>query len=98
LDDRPVADEHELRLGEVGLHVDLQRATAVARHSILQHPFGPARNAPALAVEADESRPAVSHRLKRLARDDRLGAGAADPALNSAVLTNERLRAGLGRG
>src|SRR5207245_8709082 len=98
LDDGPVADEHEQRLGQIGLHVDLQGAAAVTRHFVLEHALGPARDSTALAVEADEPRPAIAESLERFAHDDGLGAGAADPSLHAPVPANEDLRAGLRRG
>src|SRR5213593_220668 len=98
VDDGPVTHEHELGFREKGLHVDVQRATAVARHPVLEHPLRPARNPSAFSIEPDEPGPAVAEGLERFAHDDRLGAGATDPPLNAAVLADQHLGPGLGRG
>src|SRR4029453_19350447 len=83
LDDRSVTDEHELGLREIRLHVDLQPATAVARHAVFEQAFGGAGRSAALAIESDETGPAVAEGAQGFTHDDRLGAGAADPALHA---------------
>ena len=87
-----------MRSRQIGLHVDLQRAAAVARHGVVENAFGAAGLTPALAVEPDQARSAVAQRLQRLADEDRLSARAADPAFDAAVGVDEGLGAGLGRG
>src|SRR5262249_16712501 len=98
LDDRSLADEHELRLREIRLHIDLQRATAVARHAVFDHAFRPAGRTRAFPVEPDETWATVAERAEGFADDHGLGAGAADPSPQAAVLTDQDLRAGLRRG
>ena len=97
-DDGSAADEHELGLREIRLHVDLQRATAVARHAVFEEALRTARRSAGLAVEPEEAGPAVAERAEGLAHHHRIGAGTTDPSLHAAVLANEHLRAGLRRG
>ncbi len=59
LDHRPVTHENEHGVREIGLHVDLQRAAAVARHRVLDHARRAAGTAGAFADEPDQPRPAV---------------------------------------
>src|SRR5947199_239974 len=96
LDDRSVAHEHQKRLRKVGLHVDLQRAAAVTRHRVLEHPLRPARAPSAFSVEPDEPRPAVPEGVEGFSHDDWFRAGAADPAGYGAVGSNQCLGARLG--
>ena len=96
LDHRPVTHENQHGVREAGLHVDLQRAAAVARHRVLDHARRAAGTARAFADEPDQSRPAVLDGRQGFTDDDRLRARAADPAGDRAVGAHERLGPRLG--
>ena len=78
-------------------HVDLQGATGVAGHDELDDAVGAAALGRRVLREAEQARLAVGQRVERLADDDRLGAAAADPALDRAVGMDDAARAGPGR-
>ena len=80
--DRRRADEPEVRGGQMRFHVDLQRATRVAGHDELDDAVGAAALARAVARQPQQPRLAVAEGAQSLADDDRLGAAAADPALD----------------
>src|SRR6266542_5621784 len=98
LDDGSVTHQHPQRLREERLHVDLQRAAAVARHGVRGDALGPARGRAALADQRDQARLAITERVQGLAHHDRLRARPAHPAGEAAVAADERLGARLGRG
>ena len=95
--DRCRAGDPQERRREVRFHVDLQRSPGVAGHDQLDDPIA----APALGRrvlrQAKQARLAVGQRVERLADDDRLGARAADPALDRAVGVDDPVRPGPGR-
>ena len=96
-DGRRAGDPQDRRW-QMRFHVDLQRAPGMTGHDQLDD----AVPAPALGrrVLRQPEQPglAVDERAKRLADDDRLGAAAADPALDRAVRMDDPGRAGTRRG
>ena len=78
-------------------HVDLQRASRVTGHDELDHAVGAATLARAVARQPQEPRLAVAEGPQCLTDDDRLGATAADPALDGAVGMDDPARAGPSR-
>ena len=78
-------------------HVDLQRAPRMAGHDQLDDAVAAAALARDILREPEQPRLAVDERPERLAHDDRLGARAADPALDRAVRVDDPRRAGPGR-
>ena len=98
LDDGPVTHQDQRWLREERLHVDLQRAAAVARHAVRSDALGPARDRAALADQRDQPRLAITERVQGLADHDRLRARPAHPAGEAPVAADERLGARLGRG
>src|SRR4051794_4465927 len=96
--DRGRPDDPEEWCGQMRFHVDLQRAPRVAGHDELDDAVGPPSLARTVLRQPKEPRLAIADRPQRLADDDRLGAAAADPALDRAVGEDDAGRARPGRG
>jgi hypothetical protein len=71
--------------GKMRFHVDLQRSPRMTGHDELDDAVTAAALGRCVLRQPQEARLTVGHRPERLAHDDRLGAAAADPALDRAV-------------
>ena len=83
--DRRRAGHPQDRCRQMRFHVDLQRAPRMTGHDQLDHAVAAAALARDVLREPEQPRLAVDERPERLADDHRLGARAADPALDRAV-------------
>ena len=95
--DRGVADHRDGGGGDHRLEEDLQRAAGQAGVDDGQRPVGVGRRPVALGRDAEQQRLARVEQGQALRPDGRLGAGAADEAVDRAVGQDHGLVAGLGR-
>ena len=87
------AGDPQDRRGQMRFHVDLQGAPRVAGHHQLDHAVAAPALGGGVLRQAQQPRLAVDEGAERLADDDRLGAAAADPALDRAVGMDDPRRA-----
>jgi hypothetical protein len=96
--DRGDAGDPQQRSREIRFHVDLQRPAGVAGHHQLDDTIRAAALALTVLRETEQARLAIGEGVERLPNDDRLGARAADPALDGSIRVDDAVRAGPGRG
>ncbi len=96
--DRGGAGDPQRRGREDGFHVDLQGATGVAGHEVVDDTVAATRIGRHLLRDPKQTRLAVDEGPEGLLDDDRLGAAAADPALDPTAGMDDPAGSGPSRG
>ena len=88
-----VADDEELRFGQVGFQVDVHRAAGGTFHDVLDDPFL-GRTAARNRRKAHQPRHSIAERPEPFRHEDRLGATPSEPADQIPVRADDRLESG----